>query len=115
MINAQAHQILGAYRRLRSRGVGIFGDRSDTERDQEIAEPNHLFDLITFLVSTTMSTSNELFPTIGDVAGKTSANDENKAVETVEEEEKVVDEIDSLCMKCFEQVSTTRHTKFGSI
>ncbi|KAF6744373.1 ZPR1 zinc-finger domain-containing protein [Ephemerocybe angulata] len=49
-----------------------------------------------------MSSSNELFPKIGQVADKTTKDDSAEA----EVEEKVVDEIDSLCMKCFEQGKT---------
>jgi hypothetical protein len=44
---------------------------------------------------------NEFFPAIGEVVDQT---DKSKDVQEGEENEKVVDEIESLCMKCYEQV-----------
>ncbi|TEB18651.1 zf-ZPR1-domain-containing protein [Coprinellus micaceus] len=46
---------------------------------------------------------NEFFPAIGEVVDQT---DKSKDVQEGEENEKVVDEIESLCMKCYEQGKT---------
>ena len=56
-----------------------------------------------------MAQNTNLFPTIGDIASQTDeiANDsETKGEDSqFDNEDKVVQEIESLCMKCEEQVS----------
>lgn len=52
-----------------------------------------------------MSSNAELFPTIGSVVDKTqSLPVEAQTVEVTLDEEKPVQEIESLCMRCHEQV-----------
>ena len=51
----------------------------------------------------TMSTAEELFPTIGQVANQTDQIKPNKT-QVADDEEKAVTEISSLCMECHEQV-----------
>ncbi|KAF9035231.1 ZPR1 zinc-finger domain-containing protein [Panaeolus papilionaceus] len=52
-----------------------------------------------------MSKSNEFFPTIGELADQAHKNEETAEGDAgnEEQEEKVVQEIESLCMKCHEQ------------
>jgi len=50
-----------------------------------------------------MSTAEELFPTIGQVANQTDQIKTNKT-QAADDEEKAVTEISSLCMECYEQV-----------
>lgn len=53
---------------------------------------------------------NEFFPAIGQVVDKAE-----KGAEGIEggDDEKVVDEIESLCMKCHEQVRLTQTMRAG--
>lgn len=52
-----------------------------------------------------MSTNSELFPTIGSVADQTEKLPvEAQTVDVTLDEEKPVQEIESLCMRCEEQV-----------
>ena len=56
-----------------------------------------------------MAQNTNLFPTIGDIASQTDEivnESETKGEDTrFDNEDKVVQEIESLCMKCEEQVS----------
>jgi zinc finger protein len=57
-------------------------------------------------------TPTTLFPSIGSVADQTDnlqtrETDGNPTFSTNDNEEKVVEEVESLCMKCGEQVSLT--------
>jgi len=51
-----------------------------------------------------MSTTDELFPTIGQVVNQTDQIKSNQTQATDDEEEKAVTEISSLCLECHEQV-----------
>jgi hypothetical protein len=64
-----------------------------------------------------MSKSSELFPAIGQVADQTESIETKDVLEgnTTADEEKVVDEIDSLCMKCHEQVSPKIFSDFTMV
>lgn len=61
-----------------------------------------------------MSKSNEFFPTIGELADQAHKNEETAEGDAgnEEQEEKVVQEIESLCMKCHEQVCIPRLIRF---
>lgn len=53
----------------------------------------------------------ELFPTIGNIADQADqviVNETTQGVSAEEDDEKVVTEIESLCMKCHEKVSHLR-------
>jgi zinc finger protein len=50
----------------------------------------------------------DLFPTIGKVADQADLVTVDEKDQDVEEDEKVVTEIESLCMKCHEKVSHFR-------
>ena len=51
-----------------------------------------------------MSTTDEIFPTIGQVVNQTDQIKSNQTQATDDEEEKAVTEILSLCLECHEQV-----------
>ena len=55
-----------------------------------------------------MAQNPNLFPTIGEIASQTDGlvnESENREDSQFDNEDKVVQEIESLCMKCEEQVS----------
>lgn len=55
-----------------------------------------------------MSSNSDLFPTIGSVADRTEKlSVEAQTVEVTLDEERPVQEIESLCMRCEEQVCTS--------
>jgi len=58
-----------------------------------------------------MSTTDELFPTIGQVVNQTDQIKSNQTQATDDEEEKAVTEISSLCLECHEQVRSFQAKK----
>ncbi len=47
---------------------------------------------------------SELFPTIGKVVADTAKADQTQTTATEEDDERPVQEVESLCMKCYKQV-----------
>ena len=66
-----------------------------------------------------MSTQQELFPTIGSVADETDKQDNPTAVDdaaAAADDERQVQQIESLCMKCYKQVRVMSCvTEFGGL
>ena len=53
-----------------------------------------------------MANATNLFPKIGEIASSTDDIEHKDETEADDSDEKVIQEIESLCMKCHEQVST---------
>lgn len=53
-----------------------------------------------------MANATNLFPKIGDIASSADNIEHKHETEVDDGDEKVIQEIESLCMKCHEQVST---------
>lgn len=53
-----------------------------------------------------MAEQPNLFPEIGKVADDTSQQPESEVVEETNDDDRAVQEIDSLCMRCYKQVRT---------